>query len=124
MTTAPWIIAAALLARAATASAGLFPPAKSQRAKADMAAISTALQMYKINSGEYPSTAQGLAALAAKPEAAPVPRRWVRLVDKVPTDPWGRAYHYALKDGKVELWSSGPDANTKDDDIRHEEPKG
>lgn len=124
MTNIPWIIAVALLASAATASAGLFPPGKSQRAKADMTAISNALQMYKINSGEYPSTAQGLAALATKPETPPIPRRWVRLVDKVPVDPWGRAYRYALKDGKVELWSSGPDATTKDDDIRHEEPKG
>ncbi len=87
----------------------------------DFSAIETALQTYKTNNGNYPSQSQGLKALVEKPTTAPRPRRWVQIMDKVPTDPWDNVYVYKFpgtKDrSRPELVSLGKDglADTEDD---------
>jgi type II secretion system protein G len=58
--------------------------AKVKRTDADFQAITAALQMYKINAGAYPTEKQGLKALVDKPVDAPLPRRWVKMMAKVP----------------------------------------
>ena len=65
-------------------------------AQSDLKAIAAALKMYRLDNGDYPSTAQGLAALASKPSGEPQPRNWQAggYLDAVPTDPWGDAYAY------------------------------
>ena len=65
-------------------------------AKTDLKTISAALKMYRLDNGDYPTTQQGLAALAEKPTAAPVPANWSAegYLPQVPTDPWGRPYAY------------------------------
>lgn len=65
-------------------------------ATTDLKTISAALKMYRLDNGDYPTTEQGLAALAAKPTASPVPANWSAegYLPQVPTDPWGRAYVY------------------------------
>ena len=47
--------------------------ARRVKAKMDIKAIESALKLYKIDTGVYPTTEQGLAALIKKPETAPVP---------------------------------------------------
>jgi general secretion pathway protein G len=95
--------------------------ARLKTAQADMQALTACLEMFKLNAGFYPSTAQGLDACANRPTVEPVPRRWVQLIDKVPQDPWGNPYQYRYpgkKDpARFDLFSLGKDgvANTADD---------
>lgn len=97
--------------------------AKLRRVEADSVAIGTALKMYRINAGAYPTEKQGLMALVEKPADPPLPRRWVKLMDKVPLDPWKREYRLVVrvKDGKAAhfIASQGPDPDDKSDDLEH-----
>lgn len=62
-------------------------------AKAQIDAFEKALETYRIDTGRYPSTTQGLQALVARPVDEP---RWrgPYLKDQVPSDPWGQPYDY------------------------------
>ena len=108
--------------KAAVANAVL-ERAKLRRVEADSVAIGTALTMYKLNNGAYPTEKQGLMALVEKPAEPPLPRRWLKLMDKVPLDPWEREYRLVVrvKDGKEAhfIASQGPDPDDKSDDIEH-----
>jgi general secretion pathway protein G len=65
-------------------------------AKSDIGAIRQALKLYRLDNQRYPTTEQGLDALVAKPAAPPVPANWKPggYLEKLPQDPWGRAYQY------------------------------
>jgi len=73
-------------------------PEEARRTKAimDIKAIETALNLYRLDSGVYPSTEQGLEALVEKPTTGVIPRNWKEegYLDKVPKDPWGTPYVY------------------------------
>ena len=62
-------------------------------ARAQLDALDKALQSYRIDSGRFPSTSQGLRALVARPADEP---RWrgPYLQGDVPLDPWGVPYQY------------------------------
>lgn len=89
--------------------------------RADFHAIGSALRTYKINTGHYPSTEQGLQALVERPTTPPIPDNWVQIMTKVPTDPWRNEYRYrSFPEGSpqtFELISNGADGieGTKDD---------
>jgi general secretion pathway protein G len=70
--------------------------AKRIKAKMDIKAIETALNLYRLDNDVYPSTEQGLEALVAKPTTGVIPRNWKEdgYLDKVPKDPWGNPYVY------------------------------
>ncbi len=72
--------------------------AKQVKAKIDIAALETALKLYKLDNGSYPATEQGLLALIEKPETGNVPKKWREegYLDKrkVPKDPWGNEFVY------------------------------
>ena len=70
--------------------------ARATVAQTDLRTISAALKMYRLDNGDYPSTEQGLAALAKRPTSAPVPANWSPsgYLEQVPVDPWGRPYGY------------------------------
>lgn len=94
--------------------------AKLERVRADFSTLTSCLKIYRLNAGNFPTQEQGLQALVEKPATAPVPRRWTKVLDKVPLDAWERPYHYQVrvKDGKREyvVSSEGPDkADPKDD---------
>ena len=87
------------------------------RAKADVARlqlenIETALDLYRLDVGGYPSQEEGLRALVMAPSGID---RWngPYLKDKaVPMDPWDRDYIYripGLHDGAYDLSSPGQD---------------
>jgi len=83
-------------------------------AQSDLRSIAAALKIYRLDNGSYPSTAQGLAALSAKPSGAPAPQNWSAegYLDSVPVDPWGHAYIYRSPGeggGGFELASTGKD---------------
>ncbi|MFV3282747.1 type II secretion system major pseudopilin GspG [Pseudomonas sp. NY15356] len=70
--------------------------AKLTAARTDIQSISTALEIYRLDNGRYPSTAQGLDALVKRPTVAPLPRQWNAqgYLKSTPTDPWGSPYQY------------------------------
>lgn len=63
-------------------------------AKSQIEILSTALDAYHLDTGGFPSTEDGLAALRVKPSDAPAGWRGPYLKKSVPPDPWGRAYVY------------------------------
>lgn len=86
-------------------------------AKSDLEALKMALTQYKTLSGDYPTTEQGLNALVAKPDKPPLPKKYAPVLNELSKDPWGRLYQYENVDGKVRLWSQGPDAEEDKDDV-------
>jgi len=72
--------------------------AKQVKAKLDIQNLETALKLYKLDNGNYPSTEQGLQALVEKPESGIIPKKWKQggylEKGKVPKDPWGNEFVY------------------------------
>ncbi|MBA4419113.1 MAG: type II secretion system protein GspG [Syntrophus sp. (in: bacteria)] len=86
------------------------------KAKTDIKTIESALKLYKLDNGSYPTTEQGLQALIRKPDSQPVPRKWKEggylESTNVPNDPWSKPYYYTspAQDGKdYEIISYGSD---------------
>ncbi len=92
------------------------------RVQGDIQGITTQLKLYESMNGFYPTTDQGLRALAVQPDTDPKPSRWLQLFDKIPKDPWQSDYIYrcpGLKNPNgFDLYSAGPDRipDTADDD--------
>ncbi len=80
------------------------------KAKQDILAIESALDLYKLDNGFYPSTDQNLQALVSKPTSSPVPSNWKSdgYIQKLPTDPWGESYQYLNENEKLRIFSYGP----------------
>jgi general secretion pathway protein G len=82
-------------------------------AKTDIAQIKSALKLYYLDNQRFPTTAQGLEALTAKPMIEPLPSSWKTggYVDKLPKDPWGKPYLYLQPGirGEVDIFSYGAD---------------
>lgn len=80
-------------------------------AKTDIANLTQALKLYRLDNQRYPTVEQGLQALVARPTAGPAPTNWRVYVDKLPADPWGRAYLYLNPGvrGEVDVMSFGAD---------------
>ncbi len=92
-------------------------------AKTDIANLSQALKLYKLDNQRFPTAEQGLQALVTRPAAGPAPANWRPYIDKLPTDPWNRPYVYlnpGLR-GEVDVMSLGADGQAggegKDADI-------
>lgn len=85
--------------------------ARTTAAKTDVNNLVQALKLYRLDNQRYPSGEQGLAALLTKPSTAPVPPNWRPYLEKLPTDPWGRAYQYLSPGvhGEVDVLSLGAD---------------
>lgn len=89
-------------------------------ARNDIASLAAALQLYRLDNRTYPSTAQGLAALAERPAGDPQPSNWhpEGYLDAVPIDPWGNPYVYRLpgQSGAFDLLSLGADGQPGGED--------
>lgn len=87
--------------------------ARVQKAKADIATIEQALEMYRLQQNAYPTTTQGLAALTTAPAGLPNPAAYQAggYIKRLPDDPWGRPYLYASpgKHGPADIWTNGAD---------------
>jgi len=88
-------------------------------AQAELKSLSTALEMYRIDTGSFPLEESGLQLLLK-----PSDPKWkgpYRDSREIPADPWGNAYQYqGLEDGTgFELVCLGPDGRPgTEDDIR------
>jgi len=115
-------IIAVIIGGAVTVMQNVGEGAKLQAVKKDLQDLGSAVRMYKINAGQYPTTAQGLEALVSRPTSTPVPKMWKSLMKEVPQDPWGNPYGYRYPGRKdptdFEIICIGEDAKEgTDDDI-------
>ena len=89
--------------------------AKVTDAQVQIKNIETALKLYKLDNGSYPSTEQGLGALVAKPTVGLIPNSYkdggYLESKKMPKDPWGNDYLYVSpgEHGDYDLFSYGAD---------------
>ncbi len=95
--------------------------ARITKAKQDIRVLENALKMYRLDNFFYPSTDQGLEALVQRPSGEPEPKNWREggYIERLPRDPWGEPYKY-LSPGvhsEIDIWSTGPDPRSPDDDI-------
>ncbi len=87
--------------------------ARAARALSDIAAISSAVQLYRLDNFRYPSTEQGLAALVDAPTQPPLAQNWAAngYIDRLPRDPWGEPYQYLAPGvhGEFDIFTYGAD---------------
>ncbi len=101
--------------------------AKQLKAKMQIESLETALKLYKLDSGMYPDTEQGLQALIEQPETGIVPKNWRKQgyleKGRLPKDPWGNEFVYLSPGvhGDYDIISYGadgvPDGEDKNKDI-------
>ncbi len=90
-------------------------PEQARRTKTilDIKSIETALSLFQMDNGFYPSTEQGLQALVEKPTAGRIPNSYNEsgYLKKVPLDPWKNPYIYISPGahGDYDLISYGAD---------------
>lgn len=95
--------------------------ARITKAKQDIRALTTALNMYKLDNYQYPSTEQGLEALVSRPAGQPPAPNWKSggYVETLPKDPWGNEYVY-LNPGvhaEIDVYTLGADGAPGGDGI-------
>lgn len=82
--------------------------AKSKTAAVQIADLEKSIELFKLDVGRFPTTEEGLQALAVKPATA---NGWNGPYIKggVPNDPWGKPYKYASTGGGIEIMTFGAD---------------
>ena len=104
-----------------TAVIGRIDDANIAKVKSDISTMSSALQLYKMDNGDYPTSEEGLEALIRKPSGA---RNWNKggYIEggKIPKDAWDNDYNYlspGVNNTDYDLWSNGKDTifGTNDD---------
>lgn len=98
--------------------------ARVTKARQDIQAVVTALNLYRLDNHVYPSTEQGLQALVERPSGRPEAPNWKSggYLDRIPVDPWGRPYRY-LNPGihaDVDVWTNGADGSPGGEGINAE----
>jgi general secretion pathway protein G len=83
------------------------------KARQDIRALESSLQLYKLDNFVYPSTQQGLQALVTPPQGDPPARNWKPggYIKQLPKDPWGYDYQYLYPGvkGELDIFSLGAD---------------
>lgn len=101
--------------------------AKITDAKVQIRNFESGLKLYKLDSGNFPTTDQGLQALLTKPTTGAIPKNYrdggYLESNKIPKDPWGNDFVYISpgEHGDYDLYSYGADGvkggDGKDEDI-------
>lgn len=113
------VIIGALAAMVVPRLAGRSEQAKKAIAKADIETnLATALKLYELDNGNFPTTSQGLDALMRKPSSPPVPPNWNGpYIEKKPIDPWNNPYLYESPGRQrpdYDLYSKGKNPNDEE----------
>lgn len=109
------VILAMLAALVGPKLMGRTDDAKIQTTRTQISNLETALKLYKLDNGGYPSTEQGLTALVTKPGVGVIPKNYKDggYLEKkqVPKDGWGNDYLYISpgEHGDYDLFSYGAD---------------
>lgn len=90
---------------------GQFSSSKPKTARVQIEGLVSALDLYRLDTGRYPSSSQGLAALINEPAGV---RNWngpYLRKSTIPKDPWDSDYEYAYpgRKAEVEVFSLGSD---------------
>ena len=88
-------------------------------AKTQINALESILELYRMDSGRFPTTEQGLEALIHEPTSDPIPRSYPAggylKGGRVPTDPWNNPYEYEVpgqhNTHAFDIWSLGGDGS-------------
>lgn len=84
-----------------------------EKARADIATLEQAVELYRLELLTYPTTEQGLEALVTPPSDARLAARYREggYIRRLPSDPWGNAYLYLQpgEHGPVDIYSLGRD---------------
>ncbi|HEY8242316.1 MAG: type II secretion system major pseudopilin GspG [Vicinamibacteria bacterium] len=85
--------------------------AKADAAKIEIAQIGQALDLYKLETGRYPTSSEGLQALVAAPAGATNWNGPYWKKSSIPKDPWGNDYRYSSpgQKGAYDILSMGAD---------------
>lgn len=115
------IIIGALVAMVMPRLTGRAEQARITAAKADINVnIATALKLYELDNGRFPTTEEGLNALLNPPPSTP---NWNGpYLEKKPIDPWGRPYQYRSPGQHrtdYDLYSLGKDGIESSDDVKN-----
>ena len=116
------IIIGALVAMVMPRLAGRGEQARVATAKADIQTnIATALKLYELDNGSFPSSEEGLNALLSKPSSA---SNWNGpYLERKPFDPWGREYNYKSRGehraADYDLSLFGNDGTESQDDVKN-----
>ena len=89
--------------------------ARELKLKFDFEAIESALALYKLDNGKYPTQELGFDHLVNGNDGS-------KYLSKIPQDPWGSNYIYKIDNNNIEIISLGPDGLLKgpdEDDISH-----
>lgn len=104
--------------------AGRPDEARVTKARADIHTLETAIDLYRLDNGSYPSTDQGLLALVEKPSSDPEPRAWRAggYVKRLNKDPWGKPYQYLNpgEHGEIDIFSYGADGEPGGEGVKAE----
>jgi len=96
-------------------------------AESDLRNLGNALDIYRLDNFQYPSTEQGLEALVTRPSGFPEPKNYnpEGYIKTLPTDPWGSPYVYERTSNGFALYSLGADGSEGGDglnaDIRYDD---
>ncbi len=104
---------------------GRIEESKRVKAKTQIETFRTALDLYRLDNGSYPTTDQRLDALVSPPTVGKLPRKWREggYMPKIPKDPWGNEYVYLSPgdNGDFDIISYGddmePGGEGKDKDV-------
>jgi len=106
------VILAAITGLVAPNLIGTSEESKRRLVQTDLKRLETALDLYKLDNFNYPSTDQGLEALMSQPSGSPEAKNWKGPYLKDPAkDPWGNAYAYINDGDAVEIISYGADGS-------------
>lgn len=88
---------------------GYLSSSRDRAAELQIRSLGSALDLFYLDAGRYPSASEGLQALIARPGSA---QRWsgpYLQQPAVPADPWGQPYQYAVERGRYAITSFGAD---------------
>ena len=97
--------------------------AKISTARMQIEQLSSALDIYKLDNGVYPTSEQSLQALVVEPQTGNIPKNWKKggylKKGQVPKDPWGNEYIYLSPGahGDYDIISYGADGAPGGDGI-------
>jgi general secretion pathway protein G len=100
--------------------------AKQLKAKIQIEGMETALRLYKLDNGTYPTTEQGLQALVEQPQTGTSSTNWrtggYLEKGKVPKDPWGNEFVYLSpgSHGEYDIISYGADGVPGGEDVNQD----
>ncbi len=83
--------------------------ARTAKAKNDIRALESAMDLYRLDNFTYPSTDEGLESLVSEPSSSPANWKQGGYIKKLNNDPWGNDYLYDNDGGNIAIYTYGAD---------------